>query len=221
MSTVEHVLISDIFSDSRHRPREVHRSVSHRSFLVSVDLSFLLKYLHSIEPMPLTSNPTIVLEQITIDSILCSIDNCKTIYDVFCFHCRTNFCSNHFSQHEKQRSTSDEFQRDIDDLLALASSKSFSISSKKSNRKKLRRKFSNPFVSSKFLIEKMKENSEIPMKTIVGYNLRKRPRRHLKKLLRTTKKTLKTKFCQTFIKNRSTNEEKLCRRELPCPYHSS
>lgn len=162
--------------------------------------------------------PSIVLEQISLNSMLCSIDECRTLYDVHCFHCRTNLCSDHYHQHQEKRLKEENWDDTMDHLLKLTSSKCFSISSS-SRLSKMRRKSFNPFVSSKYLMKKMKENLQSKSigkkKFHSTYNLRKRPRQYLKKP--TENKSVK--LCQTLLKSRL-KFPKLCHRPLPCPYHS-
>ena len=91
-----------------------------------------------------------------------------------------------------------------------------------------KRTFSNPFVSSTYLLKKMRQQaarrpnyvkSSMTTKTtaIKFYNLRKRPGKRQRKLV--TPKPMTTKLCRTVLKTRLRNN-KLCNRKLPCPYHT-
>lgn len=163
-------------------------------------------------------------------STLCSIDQCATPFDVHCFHCRTNMCSNHYFEH-KQKNLSSDNDDAMNDLLELASSKWFCISGAGSAITKIRRTFSNPFVSSGYLLKKMRQraarssnskktNIAPKPKNIIIYNLRKRPGQRTKKLVTTTVPTSGMKLCRTIVKTRL-RTNRLCNRKLPCPYHTS
>lgn len=163
---------------------------------------------------------------------LCSIDQCATPFDVHCFHCRLNMCSHHYLEHKQQQLASENDDA-MDDLLQLASSKCFCISNGGYSISKQRRTFSNPFVSSTYLLKKMKQQAArrpdgikpiITTKTtaIKLYNLRKRPGKRQRKLVATKTTTVTTttvKLCRTILKTRLRNN-KLCNRKLPCPYHT-
>jgi hypothetical protein len=120
----------------------------------------------------------------------------------------------------------------MDDLLQRAASKCFCISNGGYSISKHRRPFSNPFVSSTYLLKKMKQQAArrpdslkpiITTKTtaIKLYNLRKRPGKRQRKLVATTTTVTTTtvKLCRTVLKTRLRNN-KLCNRKLPCPYHT-
>lgn len=177
----------------------------------------------SISPTPVAESP-----------ILCSIDQCATPFDVHCFHCRTNMCSHHYFEHKQQQLTTENDEA-MDDLLQLASSKCFCISNNGYSTSKQRRTLSNPFVSSGYLLKKMRQQAAarrpsnikpiITTKTtaIKLYNLRKRPGKRPRNLVATKTTTVTTttvQFCRTILKSRLRNN-KLCNRKLPCPYHPS
>ena len=165
---------------------------------------------------------------------LCSIEQCGTPFDVHCFHCRSNMCSQHYFEHKQQQEDLARENDDaMDDLLQRASSKCFCISSNGHSFVKQRRTFSNPFVSSSYLLKKMRQQAmrrpenikpiiTTKMTAIKLYNLRKRPGKRQRKLVATKTTTVTTttvKFCRTILKTRlKTN--KLCNRKLPCPYHT-
>jgi hypothetical protein len=163
---------------------------------------------------------------------LCSVDKCVTPFDVHCFHCRSNMCSHHYFEH-KQQQLVDNYDDAMDDLLQRASSKCFCISNGGHSISKHRRPFSNPFVSSTYLLKKMRQKAVLrpeSVKPIITtkttaiklYNLRKRPDKRPRKLV-ATKTTIVTKttvkLCRTVIKTKLRNN-KLCNRKLPCPYHT-
>jgi len=164
--------------------------------------------------------------------ILCSVGECVTPFDVHCFHCRSNMCSNHYFEH-KQQQLVDENDDAMDELLQRASSKFFCVSNGGYSLTKQRRPFSNPFVSSTYLLKKMRQQAAhrpenikpiITTKTtaIKLYNLRKRPGKRQRKLVATKTTTVTTttvKLCRTVLKTRLRNN-KLCNRKLPCPYHT-
>lgn len=163
---------------------------------------------------------------------LCSVDQCGTPFDVHCFHCRSNMCSHHYFEHKQQQSDEGNDEA-MDDLLELAASKCFCISNGGYSLTKQRRTFSNPFVSSTYLLKKMRQQAArrpdgikpiITTKTtaIKLYNLRKRPGKRQRKLVATKTTTVTTttvKLCRTVLKTRLRNN-KLCNRKLPCPYHT-
>lgn len=163
---------------------------------------------------------------------LCSIDKCGTPFDVHCFHCRANMCSRHYFDH-KQQLLATENDDAMDDLLQLASSKCFCITNGGYSLTKQRRPFGNPFVSSTYLLKKMRQQAIqrpngikpiITTKTtaIKLYNLRKRPGKRQRKLVATKTTTITTttvKLCRTVLKTKLRNN-KLCNRKLPCPYHT-
>lgn len=163
---------------------------------------------------------------------LCSIEQCASPFDVHCFHCRSNMCSHHYFEH-KQQQLSIEADDAMDDLLQLASSKCFCISTNGYSISKSRRSFSNPFVSSTYLLKKMRQQAArrpgsikpvLTTKTtaIKFYNLRKRPGKRQRKLVATKTTTVTTttvKLCGTVLKTKLRNN-KLCNRKLPCPYHT-
>ncbi|CAF1098464.1 unnamed protein product [Rotaria sordida] len=163
---------------------------------------------------------------------LCSVDQCATPFDVHCFHCRANMCSHHYFEHKQQQLVNQNDDA-MDDLLQLASSKCFCISNGGYSISKHRRSFSNPFVSSSYLLKKMRQqaarrpDSTKPIVTtkttaIKFYNLRKRPGKRQRKLVATKTTTVTTttvKLCGTVLKTRLRNN-KLCNRKLPCPYHT-
>lgn len=138
---------------------------------------------------------------------LCSIDQCATPFDVHCFHCRTNMCSQHYFEHkqkeEEETSPTDADDQAMDDLLQLAASKCFCITSRGTS--KHRPKFSNPFVSSRYLLKKMRQRRRRVKPTLLTgstakiYNLRQRPTRCSKSILQ--------------------SPETLCNQKLPCPDH--
>jgi len=162
---------------------------------------------------------------------LCYVDQCGLTFDVHCFHCRLNMCSHHYFEHKQQQLASENDDA-MDDLLQRAASKCFCITSGYSLTKQ-RRTFSNPFVSSTYLLKKMRQQAArrpdgikpiITTKTtaIKLYNLRKRPGKRQRKLVATKTTTITTttvKFCRTILKTRLRNN-KLCNRKLPCPYHT-
>ena len=163
---------------------------------------------------------------------LCSIDQCATPFDVHCFHCRSNMCSHHYFEHKQDQLTTKDDDA-MDDLLQLASSKCFCISTSGYSISKQRRTFSNPFVSSSYLLKKMRQQAArrsdnikpiITTKTtaIKLYNLRKRPGKRQRKLVATKTTTVTTttvKLCRSILKTRLRNNQ-LCNRKLPCPYHT-
>lgn len=196
-------------------------------------LFFLLLSLYSlIETNLCVMSSLTAIEGLSENPILCSIDQCATPFDVHCFHCRVNMCSHHYFEHKQQQSS---IQNDdaMDDLLQLASSKYFCISNSGHSISKSRRSFSNPFVSSSYLLKKMRQQAArrpdsikpvVTTKTtaIKFYNLRKRPGTRQRKLVATKTTTVTTttvKLCRTVIKTRLRNN-KLCNRKLPCPYHT-
>ncbi|UJR16422.1 hypothetical protein I4U23_003324 [Adineta vaga] len=164
---------------------------------------------------------------------LCSIDQCATQFDVHCFHCRSNMCSHHYFEHKQQQQLAAKHADAMDDLLQLASSKCFCIGNGGHSLSKARRTFSNPFVSSTYLLKKMRQrtaNRSESIKPIVTtkttaiklYNLRKRPGKRLRNLVATKTTTVTTttvKLCRTVLKTKLRNN-KLCNRKLPCPYHT-
>lgn len=164
---------------------------------------------------------------------LCSIEQCSTLYDVHCFHCRMNMCSHHYFEHKQQQQLTSDHDQAMEDLLQRASSKCFCISSNGHSLMKSRRTLTNPFVSSSYLLKKMRQQAMrrpqnikpiITTKTtaIKLYNLRKRPGKRQRKLLATKTTTVTTttvKFCRTVLKTRL-KTTKLCNRKLPCPYHT-
>ncbi len=163
---------------------------------------------------------------------LCSVDQCGTPFDLHCFHCRANMCSHHYFEHKQQQLAvvNDDA---MDDLLQRASSKCFCITNGGYSLTKQRRTFGNPFVSSTYLLKKMRQQAVrrpdsikpiITTKTtaIKLYNLRKRPGKRQRKLVATKTTTITTttvKLCRTVLKTRLRNN-KLCNRKLPCPYHT-
>ena len=171
-------------------------------------------------------------ETATESPTLCSVDQCATPFDVHCFHCRVNMCSHHYFEH-KQQQLGSENDDAMDGLLQLAASKYFCISNGGYSLSKHRRSFSNPFVSSKYLLKKMRQQAAhrpdnikpvVTTKTtaIKLYNLRKRPGARQRKLVATKTTTVTTttvKLCRSVIKTRLRNN-KLCNRKLPCPYHT-
>lgn len=177
------------------------------------------------------SSPPPATETVCEGPTLCSIDQCATPFDVHCFHCRSNMCSHHYFEH-KQQQLSAENDDAMDDLLQRASSKCFCITHGGHSISKHRRTFSNPFVSSSYLLKKMRQQAArrpesikpiITTKTtaIKLYNLRKRPGKRQRKLVATKTTTITTttvKLCRTLLKSRLRNN-KLCNRKLPCPYH--
>jgi hypothetical protein len=165
--------------------------------------------------------------------VLCTVDKCGIQFDVHCFHCRLNMCSHHYFEHKQQQLAA--YNDDaMDDLLQLASSECFCISNGGHSTSKHRRPFSNPFVSSTYLLKKMRQQAArrpdnikpiITTKTtaIKLYNLRKRPGKRQRKLVATKTTTITTttvKLCRTVLKTRLRNN-KLCNRKLPCPYHTA
>jgi len=173
------------------------------------------------------SSSTITRENVSENSTLCSIDQCVALFDVRCFHCHSNMCSNHYFEHKQQQliTTQDDA---MDDLLKLASSKCFSITTGKTAISKHRRKFSNPFVSSAYLLKKMKQQAarrrndikpSVTTKTIAitTYNSRKR---HEKRITTTITTTTMMDVCKTVLKSKLGNK-KFCNRKLPCPYHTT
>jgi hypothetical protein len=164
---------------------------------------------------------------------LCSIEHCEALFDVHCFHCRSNMCSHHYFEHKQQQKLAAENDDAMDDLLQRASSKIFCISNGGYALSKYRRAFSNPFVSSTYLLKKMKQQAArrpdgikpiLTTKTtaIKLYNLRKRPGARPRKIVATKTTTVTTttvKFCRTVLKTKLRNN-KLCNRKLPCPYHT-
>ncbi|CAF1182569.1 unnamed protein product [Adineta steineri] len=174
---------------------------------------------------------TVAPDTVSESPTLCTVDQCATRFDVHCFHCRSNMCSHHYFEH-KQQQLSTENDDAMDDLLQLASSKCFCISSSGYSITKQRRTFSNPFVSSTYLLKKMRQQAArrpdnlkpiLTTKTtaIKLYNLRKRPGKRQRKLVATKTTTVTTttvKFCRTVLKTKLRNN-KLCNRKLPCPYH--
>lgn len=164
---------------------------------------------------------------------LCSIEQCATPYDVHCFHCRTNMCSHHYFEHKQQQQLENENDQAMEDLLQRAASKCFCISQNGYSLIKSRRTFANPFVSSSYLLKKMRQQAVrrpqnikpiITTKTtaIKLYNLRKRPGKRPRKIVATKTTTVTTttvKFCRTVLKTRL-KTTKLCNRKLPCPYHT-
>ncbi|CAF3226787.1 unnamed protein product [Rotaria socialis] len=173
-----------------------------------------------------------VTDPVSENLTLCTVDQCATPFDVHCFHCRSNMCSHHYFEH-KQQQLSVENDDAMDDLLQLASSNIFCISSNRYSISKNRRSLSNPFVSSTYLLKKMRQQAArrpdnikpvVTTKTtaIKFYNLRKRPGKRQKKLVATKTTTVTTttvKLCGTVLKTKLRNN-KLCNRKLPCPYHT-
>ena len=151
------------------------------------------------------------------NSTLCSIDQCATPFDVHCFHCRLNMCSHHYFEHKQQSELTVENDDQMDDLLRLTSSRYFCISNNRFSLSKQRRTLTNPFVSSSYLLKKMRQRTARQRSTktktttaaIKFYNLRQRTRKH-----QTT-----VKFCKRMLKTRLENN-RLCNRKLPCPYHT-
>lgn len=163
---------------------------------------------------------------------LCSIDQCATPFDVHCFHCRSNMCSHHYFEHKQQQLAADKDDA-MDDLLQLAASKYFCIGNGSYSLSKPRRTFANPFVSSAYLLKKMRQQAArrpenlkpvVTTKTtaVKLYNLRKRPGKRQRKLVATRTTTVTTttvNICRTVLKTKLRNN-KLCNRKLPCPYHT-
>jgi hypothetical protein len=142
-------------------------------------------------------------------------------------------CSHHYFDHKQKHLNDGNDDDAMDDLLQRASSKWFCISNGGYSTSKQRRPFSNPFVSSAYLLKKMRQQAVrrpdgikpiITTKTtaINLYNLRKRPGKRQRKLVATKTTTVTTttvKLCRTILKTRLRNN-KLCNRKLPCPYHT-
>jgi hypothetical protein len=143
-------------------------------------------------------------------------------------------CSHHYFEHKQQQQLNTENDDAMDDLLQRAASKCFCISNGGYSISKQRRSYSNPFVSSSYLLKKMRQQAArrpdrikpiVSTKTtaITMYNLRKRPgkrRRNLVATKTTTVTTTTVKFCRNVLKTKLRNN-KLCNRKLPCPYHTS
>jgi hypothetical protein len=144
-------------------------------------------------------------------------------------------CSTHYLEHkELQERLATEHDDAMDDLLQRASSKIFCISNGGYSLTKHRRSFTNPFVSSAYLLKKMRQQAirrPDGLKPIVTtkttaiklYNLRKRPGKRPRKLVATKTTTVTTttvKLCRVVLKTKLRNN-KLCNRKLPCPYHTT
>jgi hypothetical protein len=134
-------------------------------------------------------------------------------------------CSHHYFEHNQQQLIT-EHDDGMDDLLELTSSKWFCITNGRTPVSKHRRKFSNPFVSSTYLMKKMKQQAarrrnyikpNITTKMTMS-NARKRYEKRLVTTTTTITTTTMIDVCTTVLKTKL-RKHKLCNRKLPCPYH--
>lgn len=208
------------------------RGKAHDQFICRVHRSVILNIVYRSYSsfVPLVK----IMSSVSESPTLCSIEQCGTPFDVHCFHCRSNMCSQHYFEHKQQQELlATEHDDAMDDLLQRTSSKVFCISTNGHAFLKQRRAFPNPFASSSYLLKKMRQQGIrrpgnlkpiITTKTtaIKLYNLRKRPGKRQRKLVATKTTTVTTttvKLCRTILKTRL-KTTKLCNRKLPCPYHT-